>query len=822
MGKIFLMLQNFLKITLRNFTRHKIYSLVNISGLITGMACCLLIFSYVAYERSYDSFNPRAGRIYRVQDEEYQNGRMVVPCASAMPGVAPAMIREFPEVENACRLCKQSFLLGNYENNMRFREYNIYYADPSVIDIFDLSMLEGDPKNALSGPGKVILSASDAKKYFGHSSPLGKRLTIYGGDRVKSLEVTGVFRDYPSNSHIKMGLLISYKTYSQVIGTYGSPNDILETSFGWTDFYTYVLLRPGSDTKRVSAKLGPFIDRHYNDLPENKNEGDRYSLSLMPLRSIHLDSHYTEEMEANGDGQSVNFLFLIAFLIIAIAWINYINLATARSLERAREVGMRKVLGAMRHELIRQFMLESFLLNLLALAGAIALTLILHPAFSKLTGRALPPFLSVRYGTIFAFLFICGTLLSGIYPALVLSRYRPIVVLKGAFKNAAGGLWLRKSLITGQFAASVILIAGTVIVFKQVHFMRSQQLGVNIDKTIVIKGPSEGWTDSVYRSVYQVFKHELLQMKEVKNITVSSNAIGQEILWSTNWHRMRAGSPRAVNLFHLSVDDNFINSYGLKMMAGRAFSSDPTMDRKAIILNETAVKALGLPSPQSAIGDLLSVGDKNFDSMEVVGVVADFHNEGLQKAIQPLVLFPNAVRANYYSVKIDGRNTPGVIASIKKLWGEHFSVTPFEYFFLDEFFDSQYQENERFGNVFGLFAIIAIGIACFGLMGLSAYNVLQRTKEIGIRKVLGASVQSILLLLSVDFLYLVLVATLIAVPVIWWAMNSWLESFAYRTNISWWIYLSAGAFAILIAMATVAIQSFRASAANPVKSLRTE
>jgi len=543
------------------------------------------------------------------------------------------------------------------------------------------------------------------------------------------------------------------------------------------------------------------------------------------LSDIHLYSHYTEEMEANGDGQSVFFLFLIAFFIISIAWINYINLATARSLERAREVGVRKVLGALRQELIRQFMLESFMLNLGALVLATVAVLLVNPPFGQLTGRTLPSMITLpgRYWGYFAGVFAGGTLLSGIYPALVLSRYQPVKVLKGLFKNAAGAQWLRKGLIVGQFAASIILIAGTLIVYRQVSFMRNQPLGADIDQTLVVKGAGSGLNDSAYQNVFQSFKGEVLQVAGVKSLTGSSNVMGEEILWSTDWHWLGnpAGTKKIEN-FMLGVDEDFIPAYGIRMAAGRNFSRAFPSDRKGALLNETAVRTLGFPSPQAAVGQLVSTGWQPFDSVRVVGVVADYHNEGLQKAIQPLVFLPNRdVRSNY-SIKVQGADAGRAVQAIKAIWDRHFPGDPYNYFFLDEFFSRQYAENQRFGSVFALFAVFAIAIACFGLLGLSAYNVLQRTKEIGIRKVLGASVSSLLYLLSRDFLVLVGVAFVVAVPVTWVVMDSWLQSFAYRIGISWWVFGLAGLAAVVVAFVTVGGQAMRAATANPVRALRSE
>ncbi|MBS1602474.1 MAG: ABC transporter permease, partial [Bacteroidetes bacterium] len=813
----------FLRIAARQLYKRKGYSILNILGLTAGIVCCLLIFEYVAYERSFDDFHQKADRVFRVQDEEYQDGKLVVPCAAAMPGVAPNMRRDLPEIEAAFRLYKIDFLLANEARNIKFMEPTVYYADNSIFDVLDLPLVAGDPKTALAAPGKVILSETAARKYFGQEPALGKVLTIHASGKTRPLQVSGVFRDYPDNSHLKLSILVSYPTFAQVIGSAGKTDDVLETSFGWTDFYTYILLKKGVDHRQVAAKLPAFIDKYYNNIPANKNTGDRYNLSLIPLKDIHLYSHYTEEAEPNGDGQSVSFLFLIAFFIVGIAWVNYINLATARSLERAREVGVRKVLGALRGELIRQFMLESLLLNLVALAIAFCLILLVNPLFGDLTGRPLTAFYSLplSYWRIFAALFMTGVFLSGVYPALVLSRYQPVAVLKGLLRNASGGQWLRKGLIVGQFAASIVLIAATIVVYRQVHYMRSQTLGVNIGHTLVLRGAGNGISDSAYSQAYPAFREDVLKLKGVQSMTSSSGVMGKEILWSTNWRKLDEAGDRVFNLFHMGVGDDFVHSYGLRMLAGRDFSRDFN-DRRSVLLNGTAVKELGYPSPEAAVGRLLRGGQGNMDSMRVVGVVADYHNEGLQKAIQPLVFFSHRNDHAWYSVKIKNDDPAAAIAAIRTVWNRYFPGDPYSYFFLDEFFDRQYAEDQRFGSVFALFAALAIAIACFGLLGLSAYNVLQRTKEIGIRKVLGASVQSLLFILSKDFLVLVVVAFLVAVPVTWLAMDSWLQGFAYRTGISWWIFGGAGLLAMGIAILTVGAQALKAAMQNPVKSLRTD
>jgi len=634
-------------------------------------------------------------------------------------------------------------LLSNDARNVKAYEHKSYAADTSVLSILQLPLLEGDPATALKGINKVILNEETARKYFGAEDPISKTLTVRNYGRLRSLEVTGVFKALPANSHLVLDVLMSYPTFSDMIGSYGKPDDPTETAWGWNDYYTYIQLKPGTNLHTFEAKLPDFMNRHNNGLPQQKAHNDYNTLQLYPLTDIHLYSHYQEEAEANGDGQSVAFLFMIAFFIATIAWINYINLATARSLERAKEVGVRKVLGALRTDLIRQFLVESLLLNGAALALPLVIAAISTPLFNQLTGRSIHS-VPIRYWEFFAVLFVCGTFLSGIYPAFVLSRYNPVAVLKGLFKNSAGGQFLRKGLIIGQFAASILLIAGTIIVYQQVHYMRSQQLGVNIDQTVVLSG-IESMKDSTYQQIYPAFKQEMLQIGNVKSIAGSTNVMGQEITWSTDWQRLDNSSGTNYTLLHLGVDYDFIPNYGLKGIAGRPFSKDFPTDKKAVLLNESAVKALG------------------YDPTD-----------------------------------------------------------PFHYFFLDDFFELQYAENQCFGTVFGLFAGLSIIIACLGLLGLSAYNVIQRTKEIGIRKVLGASVRHLLFILSRDFLLLVVLAFIIAIPITWWAMNNWLQEFAYRIHIGWWIFAIAGLLSFGIALLTVGFQALKATLANPVKSLRTE
>ena len=813
------MFKNHLKLAWRSLLKRKGYSLLNILGLAIGITCCLLIAHYVSYERSYDAFQKNSNRIYRLRMDAWQQGKFAFQSATVYPAIAPTMKKEFPEVESYGRLIDANFLVANTEKNIKFQETKGYYADPSMIGMLDLHLIKGNPVTALDGPDKIILSEEMAHKYFGDENPIGKRLKAWA-NQVDFLEVTGVFKDYPANSHLILHQLVSYSTLGKDLREADhDSSDATNTSWGWYDYYAYVQLRPGADYRSLQAKLPAFCDNHMNNNEYAKKNHDKTELFLIPISDIHLYSNANQEAEVNGNGKAVSFLFLIAFLIITIAWVNYTNLATARSLERAKEVGVRKVMGAIRGDLVLQFLTESFLLNFLALIVATVLSFLLAPSFNRLIGTDAGPFtLPLPWLAGFLGIFFLGSFLSGLYPAFVLSGYHPITVLKGLFKNTSRGQLLRKGLIIGQFAVSVILITGTILIYQQVQYMRRQQLGFNIDQTLVVEG-ARSMQDSAYTAVFQPFKNTLLQQPGIHSVAASSNVMGQEIYWTQDISRVGADARSGLTLYHLGIDYDFIPAYGIRLLAGRNFSTQFPTDRHGAIINETSVRLLGFKNTNDALNGRLRRGR---DTLHIIGVTADFHQQGLQKAVWPLLILPVPDIRTYYSVKCTSSDLPRTIADIKKSWDRYFPDDPFNYFFLDESFNAQYKADTRFGEVFGLFALIAIGIACFGLLGLSAYNVLQRTKEIGIRKVLGASIQNLILLLSKEFLYLVLISLVIAIPVAWWVMHSWLQDYAYRIDIQWWVFVLGGIIALLIALTTVGIQSLRAAAANPVKSLRSE
>ncbi len=825
------MFKNHLKVAFRNIVKRKGYTIFNILGLAIAIASCLLIFQYVSYEKSYDKFNKNVNDIIRLRLDMHDQGKLTMQSATVFSGVAPLLKKDLPEVKNYCRLIdtriswqgndpvQNSVVFANEDKDIKAIENKGYYTEQSFLNMFTLNIIHGDRNTLLNAPDKIILSETLAKKYFGRDNAVGKQISVLEGGYKYSYLVTGVFKDYPTNSHLSFDYLISFPTFVNMIKRLGPKGLNAETTLGWYDFYVYLQIYPRFDQKKLDAQLVAFCDKYLNN-EYSRAHNNREDLYSMRLKDIHLYSHYNEEAGVNGDGKSVSFLFLIAFLIIVIAWINYTNLSTARSLERAKEVGIRKVLGAVRKNLMLQFLIESYLLNLAAVIIAVILAFCFTPFFNHLIGSTSENrfYLPLPYLTGFICLFLAGAFVSGIYPAFVLSGFHPMKVLKGLFKNSNSGIFVRKGLIIAQFAMSIILIAGTIIIYEQVSYMRNQKLGADISQTLILNGPSEK-QDSTYTTSYQAFKNEILRISGVKNIAASSGVMGKEIYMTNPAVLINSKDKDPVTVYTLYVDADFLSSYQMRFKAGRNFESGNPTDKKTVVLSEEAVKLLGINHPEKAIDQFISNYD---DTFKIIGVVSNYHQLGLSRSILPVVFVPRPQINNYYSIKFQTTNVQQTISSIEKTWNEYFSQNPFSYYFLDDSYNEQYKADSQFGEVFGLFSFLAIIIACFGLLGLSAYNVMQRTKEIGIRKVLGAPVGNIVYLIAKDFMWLVLMSFCIAVPVAWFVMNNWLHRYPYRITINWWVFIIAGITAILIALITISFQAIKAAIADPVKSLRSE
>lgn len=813
------MFRNYFKIAFRNLYKRKVYTLLNILGLTIGMTSCLLIFHYVSYEKSYDNHITNSENKYRLRLDHYSKGESEWKSATIYPGIGPAIKRDFPEVENFCRLIDANVLLLNEENQTKFKENAGYFAEQNAISMFDLDFKSGSPKTALVGPNKMIISEQFAKKYFGTTNALGKHLTFIRPRKNYNYEITGVFKDYPKNAHLVMEFLISFDTYKAQMRRPTDSTDVIETLFDWYDFYTYVEFKSGTNVAQFEKKLPDFCKKYMQQDFINKTYDE---LHVLPLKDIHLNSNYNQEAEVNGNGQMVAFVFLIGVFIICIAWINYVNLSTARSVERAKEVGLKKVVGAMRSDLIKQFLIENTVLNVISLLFSLLVFSLLCNSFDAFTGKNFITHttLSTYYWILFLIIFVFGTLLSGLYPAFVLSGFQPIKVLKGAFKATSSGILLRKGLIVIQFIISVVLISGTIIVYQQVKYMRSKNIGANINQTLVLGGVTS-LRDSTYKTVYQPFKTELLQQPKIKGITGSTYVVGQEVYWVDNAKQVDAKDDENISIYVQGIDYDYVGLYEMKLSAGRNFSTDFTSDAKGgVLINEMAVKMLGFKNNEEAINKKITTS--SFDTAFIIGVLADFHQQGMQKIIDPMLLPLIEDARRFYSIKLNTEFTPEIITSIETVWKKYFPNDPFEYFFLDEAYNQQYKTDVVFGKVFGVFSLLAILIACFGLLGLSSYNVLQRRKEIGIRKVLGASITNIITLLLKDFFLQITIAFIIAMPLGWYVMNLWLQDFAYRIDISWLTFLFSGVLSLLIAVLTILIHAYKSAIANPIKSLRTE
>ncbi|GAB3693325.1 ABC transporter permease [Spirosoma flavus] len=795
------MLRNYIKIAWRNLLKNKPFFLINTLGLAVGMAACLLILQYVTFERSYDDFHPNVQNIYRIEYDSYQNGKLAYKSATSFPAIAPTLKKDFPEVEETARLYDASTNVVTYDN-IHYREDNYYFADNSVFNIFKIDFLSGDPATALKDKNTVVMSETIAHKYFGSQNPLGKTIKLGRNPYL----VKGVYKDYPKNSHLELDLIFSYLTEPDA-----------QTSWGWYDFFTYVKLKPGTNPDQFQAKILNLVQKYNSN--RSKTPGNHSDLLLQPVRDIHLNSNLNQEAEVNGNGKSVAVLSIIALFILVIAWINYINLATARAMDRAKEVGIRKVAGAERFQLVIQFLMESLILNLLAVLVALVIVQISAPSFNELTGRplSLTQWLQRDLWLPAIAVFVGGTLLSGLYPAFMLSGFQPITVLKGKLSNVTGVLSLRQGLIVFQFAASVILIIGTITVYQQLRYMQNQDLGFSATNKLIVRGVESG--DSTYEAKANAFKQELENANLVEKATASAYVPGIEILWTNGFRRLDRSDMASNTLYNTAIDYNFLEAYDIKLAAGRNFDKTFGTDRRNVLLNETAVKLLGFDNPADAIGKRISSGD----TLTIVGVVKDYHQQGLQKGHWPMLLRFLPAADRFFSLQLRSTDDlPAKLAGVKTVYDRIFPGNPFEYFFLDTFFNEQYKAEQQFGKVCTLFAGLAIFIACLGLFALATFIAKQRTKEIGIRKVLGASVPSLIRLLSKDFLRLVVISIVLASPLAWYAMNRWLADFAYHIAVPWWAFLLAGLASVAIALLTVSYQSVKAALMNPVKSLRSE
>ena len=805
------MLKNYIKIAWRNLIKNKAYSFINIGGLAIGIAACLLILQYVSYELGYEGFHEKKERIYRVQQDRYDNGKLATQWAAGAFAVGNSFKEGIPEIEEYVKVVETQDIIVKVDNQpLKIEE--VYFTTSSFFSVFSYPLVYGNPEGLLDEPNTAAISETTALNAFGTKDAVGKTLLISGN---RNYKITGVFADMPMNTQLRPNFLASYKTFMDMNTNENSNPEEWWSSDGCL---TYVLLQNGVDPKQVELKFPPIVEEGVGEMLKRFNASVIYN--LQPLTDIHLEANYMNEPAPNGDGKTIYLLLGIAFFILIIAWINYINLATARAIGRAKEVGVRKAIGSQRKQLIIQFFFESALFNLLALLLALLLIVVAIPAFNLISGQELSYalFSQSNFWLGILGLLLTGIFLSGAYPAFVLSSFEPITVLKGKMVSTKQGSLLRKSLVVFQFAASLFLLIGTLTVYKQISFMRNQSLGIDIEQTLVVAPPIS--VDSTYLGKMNAFKNELLSMSSINKVSTSTVVPGDAVGWNAGGIKLVSQDDAEAKQYRvIGVDYDFIDLYDLKIISGRPFSEDFGSDSESVVFNKAGIKLLGFNTPDEALGKQIDFWGNQYT---IVGVSEDFHQQSLREAYEPLIfrLIPDI--RGFFSVKTDGKQIAQTLQEVEAKWESFFPGNIFEFFFMDEHFNEQYKADQKFGNVFSVFTILAILVACLGLFGLASFTALQRKKEIGIRKVLGASVIGILKILYKEFALLLLLAFVIAIPLAWFMTSNWLQGYAFRVNVHWSFFILPFVAIVLVAFVTVSFQTVRASLANPVKSLRTE
>ncbi len=808
------MIKNYLKLAFRNLLKHKIFSCINIFGLVLGIAASLLLLLYIGNELSYDKFHERKENIYRLRCDNLSNGEFTERMAVTNGPVAKTVKAMFPEVQEYVQLNKD-YLEGLLSTDkFKFRLKNSFFASEAFFKVFSYKLIKGDLNTALKELNSIVLSESMAKKFFGNEDPMGKTLKF---NNELYWKVTGVFEDVPPNTHLKFDVLVSYKTMI----TYFIP--FMDTDDAWNSAeqnYTYLLLKPGTDTKKLESKFVGMVQKKIGPLLKGKNHDKQFY--LMPLTDIHLFSHFDSEMTVNGNSQSVYFFSVIAIIILIIAWINYINLSTAGSFKRYKEVGIRMVTGATKGELRRQFALEAILINSISVIFAVLLVKLIYPYFSAFTGMEISSvgFKNTDLWLLFSLIILTGAVCSSIYPAYVLSSVKPVEMLKSKSTKRIAGFSFSKILIGTQFAISVCLLIGTVVVSKQVSFMQNQDLGTNIEQTLILHRPSV--VDSTWSLKNESFKNELEKNSFVKSVCLSAFVPGEPINYTQGFIKdiNNINNPSFL-LYNNFIDERFLRFYNLKLIAGRNFIKG-NKDLEMIV-NRKGLKTLGFKTPEEALNKkVLNEGWNKTHT--IVGVIENFHQQSPKQDYEPIMFMhcPVYSMGYKYSVKIETDNMQMALGEIEAKWKILFPGNAFEYFFLDEQYNNQYRSDVQFGRIFFLFSIIAICIACIGLFALTLYTVILRSKEIAIRKVIGASILEIFKILTKDYILLVIVASLFSIPLMYFTMNKWLQNYATRVDLDLQTFILPVCVLILIVVLSITSLVIKSAKNNPSNSLRTE
>jgi putative ABC transport system permease protein len=810
------MFRNYLTLAVRNLLKRKIYSIINILGLAIGVAVCLIILRYVDFELSFDSFHSNASTTYRTTTTYYQNGEK--RGSSPLSGYAqgPALLNDVPEIKTFVRTHPMyGGAVVTYKkpsgDAKLFHEEAMQWVDSTFFDIFTYNAVSGNLATALDNPKSVVITERAAEKYFGNSEdPLGKILQVSGGWADGEYEITAVIKNVPQNSHFNFDFLLP--THNLLT----SGQYLQDDGWGWNNFVTYVQVYPNTDVRELHDKFVPFIEKYRGkDLAQSNS---RLDLILQPIREIHLNPGMANESSPTISTNTIYFFLVISIFILSIAWINYINLSTARAIERAKEVGIKKAIGAFKGQLVTQFIFESVLVNLIGVALAAVIAMALLPVLGQIVSKQLSfDFGDERLWLILAGLFFIGSVISGAYPAFVLSSFRTIEVLKGKNEKITSGFSLRKALVVFQFASSLILIAGTFAVYRQIVFMRAQDKGLTMDQMLIINGPSV--FEGNLRDRLLMLKEEIKNIPGVLSVASSGAIPGGGFNWGTVMRK--DGAPREDNKTGsiVWVDPDFVPTYGIQVIAGKNFDISTKTSMQSLLINEAAVTAFGLGTPEEALDQRIILGD---DTVQVAGVLKNYHWNSLKTEHAPFLFLADTVSRRNFSIHLSGKDISSAIKKVETEFQEAFPGNPFDYYFLDDFFDRQYKDEQQFAEIFSLFAILAILIACLGLWGLASFTTTQKLKEIGIRKVLGASPGKIVTLLSWQFFKLVLIASVLAIPLTWYGIKTWLDSFAFKIGLQWDLFIVPVVILSVIALGTVSLQILRGASINPANILRSE
>jgi len=805
------MLKNYLKTAIRNLWKNKVFSAINVIGLAAGLAVFLMIVLFVTDELNYDKFNKNADRIYRLDAEIYFNNTLFDAAVSPEP-LAATLVKDFPQVEQMVRFNSAGDILVK-KNNQNIQDRRAVFADSTLFKVFTLPMIEGDPATALNEPNSMVIDESAAKRYFNRTDVVGQTLYINNSTTCK---ITGVIKDIPRQSHFHFSFIRPLRD------SYRGNADIWLSN----NNQSYILLKPGVEQSFMQARVNATIDNYlakqlevlvHSSLKSLEKKGNYFRYSLMPLRKIHLYSDKSYEFEANGNITYVYIFSVIAAFILMIACVNFMNLSTARSANRAKEVGIRKVAGSTRSDLITQFLTESVLISFFSFVFAVLLSMLILPLFNQLAGKEMH--VSSLFSTwllpmMVGLVLIVGCI-AGSYPALYLSSFQPAKVLKGTIAKGFKGSWLRSTLVVFQFIISIILIVGTMVIYNQLKYIRSRNIGYKREQILVLQN-----TYPLDKQI-KTFRQEILTISGVEAATITSDLPTGIGFNQNGWFRDATfDATKAVIMTNFYIDENYVPALGMQIIKGRNFSAEFSTDSGAVLLNESAVKILSFKDPLKEI--LYRPDDNNQPrAFRVIGIVRDFNYSSMHYKVGPLVMELNNSTGRI-ALRIDTKSVGSLIEKVKSKWDAMAPGQPFQYTFMDADFNNVYKAEQRTGKLFISFAVFAIFIASLGLFGLVTYAAEQRIKEIGIRKVLGARVSNIVAMLSKDFAKLVLFASIIAFPIAWWAMSQWLQSFAYRIHISWWVFIVAAIIAVMIALITVSFQAIKAALRNPVKSLKAE